>query len=146
MRTINIFFLTLALTAYSQFVHSQTKIVEKNADSVQNENTPASYTDLSIKDFKKIVDQEDLVIIDIRTPNETKSGVIKGCDLIIDFEAPNFATEIEKLDKSKTYVVYCYAGGRSSSAAQLMVDKGFSKIYNLWEGISRWKGPIVDAK
>lgn len=94
-------------------------------------------------DFVKLEQTKNTVVIDVRTPGETAAGVIEGVDLFIDFNAPNFAAEVAKLDKSKTYVLYCRSGGRSAAASQVFVDKGFKSVYNLAGGITAWKGKII---
>jgi phage shock protein E len=43
------------------------------------------------------------------------------------------------LDKTKPYLVYCAAGGRSSKAASLMQQMGFQYIYNVSEGFPALK-------
>lgn len=94
-------------------------------------------------DFVKLEQTKNTVVIDVRTPGETATGVIEGVDLFIDFNASNFAAEVAKLDKSKTYVLYCRSGGRSAAASQVFVDKGFKSVYNLAGGITAWKGKII---
>ena len=50
--------------------------------------------------------------------------------------------EIEKLNKDKSYYVYCRTGVRSANSCQLMNELGFDKVYNLIGGIVEWKGEI----
>ena len=58
---------------------------------------------------------------------------------VIDFKAAGFETEIDKLDKSKTYFVYCASGKRSSKAADQMKEKGFDKVFVLDGGVKAWQ-------
>jgi rhodanese-related sulfurtransferase len=63
---------------------------------------------------KFIATDSNALIIDVRTPNECAEGIIKNA-VIIDFlNESKFMSEIEKLDKSKNYYVYCRSGNRSS--------------------------------
>src|SRR5689334_11790705 len=62
---------------------------------------------------QKLLSQTNLVILDIRTPEEFKSFHIAGATNI-DFQGPNFEQRINSLDKSKSYLVHCASGGRSS--------------------------------
>ena len=80
--------------------------------------------------------------MDVRTPDEIAGGFIKGTTLFADVNGTAFTTEIDKLDKSKTYIVYCRSGARSSTAADIMIKSGFTKVYNLTGGISNWQGEI----
>ncbi len=79
----------------------------------------------------------DFVILDIRTPEEFNAGRIAG-SINIDFYEANFASELDKLDKDKTYFVYCHSGNRSGSAMGTMRDLGFIDVYDLDGGIQAW--------
>lgn len=93
---------------------------------------------LDAEKFKKQIDSEkNIVILDVRTPEEYAKGFIKNAKNI-DWNDQNFETEINKLDKKKTYYVYCLSGGRSSSATQSMKAKGFKNILELKGGILAW--------
>ena len=74
-------------------------------------------------------DNPKFILLDVRTPQEFSTGHIKGA-LNINFSAPDFASKIDELDKSATYLVYCKVGGRSSKAMKLMQEKGFKKVFN----------------
>ncbi|MDX1902782.1 MAG: rhodanese-like domain-containing protein [Thermonemataceae bacterium] len=105
--------------------------------SNDNKNSTAMYQNVNANDFEKGASQADVVLIDVRTPMEFGSGHIQNAKLM-DISSPTFANDIEKLDKSKTYYLYCRSGARSSSASQYMVSKGFTKVYNLSGGIISW--------
>ena len=89
-----------------------------------------------------MLQDSNIVVIDVRTPGEVLSGYIDGADLFIDYNG-DFKGGIANLDKSKTYLVYCRSGGRSSGAAKLMEEAGFTSICNLSGGISSWSGPVA---
>lgn len=96
------------------------------------------YQNVDVADFKKIMQEDpNAVVLDVRTPRETAMGKIEGA-IEIDISNPNFAGEVQKLDKSKTYLVYCRSGRRSVSACQLMQQEGFQNLYNLRGGILAW--------
>ena len=78
------------------------------------------------------------VVLDVRTPAEFAQTHIDGA-VNIDLRDPNFANQIQKLDKSQTYLVYCRTGKRSAMACQLMQNEGFSSLYNLEGGIVAWQ-------
>lgn len=94
-------------------------------------------TNMNAKDFSTITQQSDVVILDVRTPGEFSQGHIDGA-MNIDVEASTFDSEIAKLDKSKTYAVYCHSGRRSGIATQSMAKMGFKHLYNLENGLSDW--------
>ncbi len=74
------------------------------------------------------------VLLDVRTPSEFSSGHIDKA-VNIDIEDPSFASEIKKLDTSKTYFVYCRSGNRSGQAISIMKSNGIKNIYELNGGL-----------
>lgn len=89
--------------------------------------------------FKKMIDEKKSILIDLRTDDELKNkGYIKGATQIDWFEK-NSEEVIKKLDKKKTYLVYCAGGGRSGECADLMKANGFSHVVNLEKGFDDWK-------
>lgn len=54
---------------------------------------------------RRIADNPDIIVLDIRTPAEFKSGHLKGA-LNIDYKADDYAEKLDKLDKAKTYLVH----------------------------------------
>ena len=99
---------------------------------------------LSQNNLQAKIAEDNVVLIDVRTPGEVDAGIIKGADAFIDYNGASFKEEIGKLDKSKTYVMYCRSGGRSGRAADYMVKNGFTDVYNLQGGILSYKGEVVN--
>jgi rhodanese-related sulfurtransferase len=116
------------------------------------ENSPSSsqtaeamVTDISVDEFMKIKDERPGVIVDVRTPAETSTGIVEGA-VLIDITQPNFMDEAMKLPKDKPLYIYCKAGGRSANASQKMLDAGYTQVYNVEGGMTSWlsKGyPVV---
>jgi len=109
-------------------------------------STESSETSITKKAIVKNINQETfkienqkpgVFVLDVRTPKEINEGKIRGA-LEIDFKAPGFQEKLSKLPKEKTYLVYCRSGGRSSKAAEMMVDMGFQDVSNLLGGYSEW--------
>ena len=89
--------------------------------------------------FKKMIDEKKYYLIDLRTDDELKNkGYIKGSTQI-DWFGKNAEAVISKMDKSKTYLIYCAGGGRSGDCADLMKAKGFSHVVDLEKGFEDWK-------
>ncbi len=89
--------------------------------------------------FKKYIDQKAGALIDLRTTDEIRTkGMIKGA-IQIDFLAKNAEAAISRLDKTKTYLIYCAGGGRSGDCAALMEKEGFTHVVNLEKGFDDWK-------
>jgi rhodanese-related sulfurtransferase len=81
----------------------------------------------------------DLIIIDVRTEEEYSDGHIPN-STNIDYKSDSFKDAIGRLDKSKTYIVYCHSGRRSTAAVKIMEEMGFTDIYNMKGGIIGWQG------
>ncbi len=97
----------------------------------------AAVTNLNVTEFANVLATEDVVILDVRTPAEFASGHIQNA-INVDAESGNFAAQIEMLDKTKTYAVYCRSGNRSGNATKVMAEAGFNKLYNMNGGTIDW--------
>jgi len=89
-----------------------------------------------------------LVILDIRTPGEFKTGHL-GDAVNVDYRSGIFVQEIGKLDRQKTYLVYCRIGRRSAGAIDIMTRLGFKKFIQIAGDIEAWKAaglPLVKKK
>lgn len=84
-----------------------------------------------------LASRKDIVLVDVRTPAEWSGGHIPGATNI-DFVADSFATELAKLDRSKTYVVHCAAGGRSTQSLAVFSRLGFKNVIHLDGGLNGW--------
>ena len=100
-------------------------------------SSKGAITNMNSSDFSNKIKEPGVVVLDVRTPSEFVAGHIQGA-VNIDVEASNFNAEIAKLDKSKTYAVYCHSGNRSGVATATMAKAGFTHIFNLENGISDW--------
>ncbi len=90
------------------------------------------------EEFKGLIIKGNALIIDVRTPVEFSEAHIKNA-INIDYFSKSFPATISKLDKKKTILVYCAAGGRSTSACSDFKKLGFKKVYNLIGGYDNWK-------
>lgn len=83
-------------------------------------------------------------ILDVRTPEEVEDGFIPDSSNIDIYLGQEFINEIEKLDKSKNYYVYCRSGNRSAQACTIMNSLGFENAHNLEGGFNEWEGEVVE--
>ncbi len=89
--------------------------------------------------FKDIIENnQDIQLIDVRTPNEYSQGAISNA-VNIDYMGNDFETKIKALDKNKVTLIYCQAGGRSAKALQLFKKAGFKRTVELQGGYSGWE-------
>lgn len=99
---------------------------------------------ISADSLKASMNHSEIVILDVRTPEEFAEGHVEGA-VNIDYRNANFSSQIDKLDKKKKYEVYCRSGHRSEESAKLMNEKGF-KVANVTGGILEWQSkgyPVV---
>ena len=87
--------------------------------------------------IRERVEDPDFVILDVRTPREHEMGRIYG-STNLDYRSPNFEAELEKLEKSRTYLVYWLVGIRSRNTADMMEELGFEDVVNMVGGIRQW--------
>lgn len=94
------------------------------------------YNKITAAEAKAIIDRQEVTILDVRTPEEYKEGHIEGALLIPNYELKNLAGR--KLpDKDKKILVYCRSGNRSKSASKLLLEMGYSQVYD-FGGIISW--------
>jgi rhodanese-related sulfurtransferase len=87
--------------------------------------------------------ESDPIILDVRTPQEFETSRIPK-SINIDFYNPEiFMQQIGKLDKERSYYIYCRTGVRSANSCHLMKELGFAKTYNLIGGIVDWNGETI---
>ncbi|MSO30439.1 MAG: molybdopterin-synthase adenylyltransferase MoeB [Acidobacteria bacterium] len=78
---------------------------------------------------------DDLLILDVREPNEYQINRIPGSTLIPLGELPR---RYQELDRDREIVAQCKMGGRSAKAMEFLRSVGFSKVKNLRGGILEW--------
>lgn len=133
----SLFFIMKSFTLLFAFLLSITPLF---ADPV------AAPKNVTISEAEKLIKEDPkVVVVDVRTPEEFKAGHIKGAKNI-DFNGDDFEKQIAALDKSKTYVVHCAAGGRSTQACKVIEQVKIPSVVHMKEGFSAWEkaGKPVD--
>lgn len=64
-------------------------------------------------------------VIDVRTPGEFATGHLEGA-INIDIQGSDFGVEVDALDHTANYVIYCHSGNRAGQAVSYMQDHGFT--------------------
>ncbi len=103
----------------------------------RNDTKDQTVVMLQPQEFKNQIESDDVILVDVRTPEEYNEGHINDA-MNIDFMNDTFAEEIQKLDKTKPVYIYCRSGGRSGEAAKEMSELGFEKVYDLSGGIKNY--------
>ncbi len=94
-----------------------------------------SVVTLTVKEFA--AQSAKGTILDVRTAGEVAQGKIEGA-LVIDYYSPNFLDQVSQLPKDQEVFLYCAVGARSEEAARLLVQQGYTKVYQLQGGIQSW--------
>ena len=85
--------------------------------------------------YEIISSDEDIIILDVRTPEEFNEGHLEGAFLL---PVDKLEGRKDELPANKTIIVYCRSGVRSNRAADLLVENGFSRVYDMG-GILDWQ-------
>jgi rhodanese-related sulfurtransferase len=80
----------------------------------------------------------DFVVLDVRTSAEYAERHIVGA-INLDYYAPDFAAQLDALDKNRAYLIHCRTGGRSGLTHALMEGLGFHKVYDMLGGIEAFE-------
>ena len=80
----------------------------------------------------------DFVLLDVCTKGEFDQRHLENA-VNISFLSPSFKAQVNKLDKAKTYLVYCVMGVRSKMALKSMKKAGFKNVFNLVGGTLLWE-------
>tara|TARA_B110000459_G_scaffold173201_1_gene195217 strand:- start:107 stop:547 length:441 start_codon:yes stop_codon:yes gene_type:complete len=128
--------LGLSLTAMSCSNNVEPTSSEEKVATVEQENETIS-KDINVAEFSELIAKGEGQVLDVRTPDEWASGIVKGATKMNFFDN-DFNTQLEKLDKNKPVYVYCKSAGRSGKATKQMKEMGFTAVYNLIGGIGAW--------
>jgi rhodanese-related sulfurtransferase len=101
--------------------------------------------DLSQEEWAvKLEADDNAFVLDVRTEVELEEGRIPNATNIDIYQGQGFIDELEKLDKTKNYYVYCRSGNRSGQACAIMNSIGFENAFNLAGGFMNWEGEVVE--
>lgn len=91
--------------------------------------------------IRLINNNDDALVIDVRTSAEFSKGHIRGAR---NMPISSFKDKLDSLSKNKDSVVlaYCNSGATSTRACRLLTQAGFANVHNIAGGINGW----LDAK
>lgn len=109
---------------------------------------PCTFGELDPKEFLEWNARGDqILLIDVRTHPEFDQYNIGGLHLPLDtFESEfdSWLGQFEKVDPNLPIVVVCAAGVRSAYASEILIEKGFRKVWNLTGGLKRLKKHMLN--
>ncbi len=101
----------------------------------------SEYIRIDAEEAKEMMENEDVIIVDVRTEEEFEEQHIEGAILIPDYEIEELAEE--KLpDKDATILIYCRTGRRSENASRALIEMGYTSVYD-FGGIVDWEYDII---
>ncbi len=111
------------------------------------EATAGDFATISPQEAAAVVAEPpaDLVVLDVRTPEEYAEGHLDGA-VLVDFYDPDFADRLSELDPEVPYLVYCRSGNRSGQTLTMMQELGFDSATDVDGGIVAWQSaglPVV---
>ena len=151
-----IFSLMILMIVLSVFSIAGCKVAEEiNKEEIlsteESEKDPGTEVDVEASDIEEeisviisispaevyeiITNDEDYIILDVRTQDEYNEGHLDKALLI---PVDDLEKVVDELPKEKPIIVYCRSGVRSRKAAEILVENGFSKVYDMG-GILGWQ-------
>ena len=83
------------------------------------------------------LEKQGAIIIDVRSPQEFEEGHLRNAICIPDYEIMQKIEEVVP-DKEQTIIVYCSSGYRSKKIQKKLENRGYTKLYNLYNGIENY--------
>ena len=97
----------------------------------------SSYEDVTSEQVKALIEiNPSLVVVDVRTEAEYNDEHLEGA---INIPLDELEQRLSELNPNDKILVYCRTGNRSTQAAEILVEKGFSGLYHMHGGIVAWK-------
>src|SRR3989344_742531 len=107
--------------------------LDSNTSDLKNE---FGYKDISSAELMDMMNNKDFLLIDVHIPEQQH---IKGTDMFIPYEEINLNFNKLPSDKSKKIVLYCRSGSMRAEASKILVERGYTNVYNLKNGVNEWK-------
>jgi rhodanese-related sulfurtransferase len=105
------------------------------------------FKNITVEEARKMIEtDDDLFVLDVRTPAEFDSSHIKEATLIpvSNTFGSNLSSEMllesrmNEVPKNKKILIYCRTGHRSTVAGKILINAGYSQVYNMAGGINSW--------
>lgn len=101
-------------------------------------NKPVDGPNIDVVELKKLLASDnDVILIDVRDPDEFAQMSIPG-SILIPLGELDTSEKLKAIEKDKMIVMICQSGSRSAFAQQMLVDMGYKRVYNLSDGLAHW--------
>ena len=94
------------------------------------------YTNVTPEEAYEMITQQEVVLLDVRRLEEYNSGHIADAILI---PLSELESRLDELNPSDRILIYCLGGVRSAEAANILINNGFTHVYNMEGGITEWQ-------
>ena len=101
-----------------------------------------TYQQISQEEAKQKMDDQDVIILDVREVDEYNSGHIPGAVLLPLGTIDKDSAAAVIPEKDSVVLVYCRSGNRSKQASSILAELGYSGIFE-FGGINTWPYEIV---
>lgn len=99
------------------------------------------YTRLSNDETAEFIKRDDVIVIDVRKPEQYEAGHLKGAvNIYYDRFMDGRIEELPDLDQP--ILVYCDYGGLSGIVGDELVAQGYTEVYD-FDGLDYWDGEVV---
>lgn len=119
----SVLFVGLAFATSGWSYHSYLLSVQQLQAGLAKAQTPAT---------------KGFVLVDVRSPEEHRTGMIPGTDFNIDFREIKSRHRELGAQPDDHIVVYCQSGHRSNIAAETLADLGYKHVYNVSGSMNAW--------
>lgn len=97
----------------------------------------STYQQITQEEAKEMMDNEEVIILDVREQDEYDSGHIPGA-ILLPVGTIDEDTAAEAIpEKDSTVLVYCRSGNRSKTASSTLAELGYTNVYE-FGGIDTW--------
>jgi rhodanese-related sulfurtransferase len=120
-------------------IDGETKTIHLNSLS----EGVVGFTDVTVSEAKQMIDNKEVFLLDARTQAEFDGGHIQGATLI---PYDQLSSRLYEVPSGEKILVYCKSGGRSVTACNILVNAGYTEVYNVDDGITAWntaRYPVV---
>lgn len=101
------------------------------------------YEVIDVNGAVNLMDNDNLIILDVRDDKERKLGFIDN-DLHIPLK--QVKNKISTIDNKKDILVYCRSGSRSAHIASMLSNNNFDNVFSLKGGITAWEKANLPIK
>ena len=136
------FFINIIIISFLLACNSKPVINNQIDKSISTDETiqQSTVVSLNTKEWHNRIQENLGTIIDIRTPEEWRSGYIDSANFANIFDQ-DFISRVNKIqeEKNKPLYIYCRSGNRSKEAMRVLKENGYTQIYELNIGILGWQ-------